>query len=366
MKNATTHFEQVKKKWFSKFEKYKIRYKNGFYQIPNLSNTPQTIVDSFDKLFFCNHDKEKKTLSSNTIFCNAKSYYCKIEPGLWIFRTSAHYKKNVAFIFKPDSSLELDYYVIKLYFQKSSIEKSMLIKGLTQPLKAWAVFKCNKKIDTYHFKDTHDVSMMMHFNKQWLENKLKEQPNLKESGILHFLNSKNPFLLLGEKEELINYFSKQYLNYFQMDDSPDKQRKIKQLSIAFFDCFLEKYKSEGLEKIHFKIDDHSRIIVRKAKAYLINSLPHGYPGIEKISKKMGISPTKLKHDFKIIHQQSIFQFYRQRQMEQAYQILSEGEILIKELANQMGYASVGKFSSAFKNQFGVLPSEMLKRQDGTI
>jgi AraC-like DNA-binding protein len=202
--------------------------------------------------------------------------------------------------------------------------------------------------------------MMLHFSSEWFKNKLKTDAHLVDSGFIHFIESKDPLLSLEEKEELTDYFSTKYLNYFQMANSPDKQEKLKQLSKQFFDCFIEKYKCERLEKNHFEINDSSRKSIKQIEKYLMECLPNSFPGIEKISKKMGISPTKLKHDFKIIHQQSIFQFYRQKQMELAYQILSEDKILIKELANQMGYTSIGKFSSAFRNQFGVLPSKALK------
>ncbi len=46
--------EQLKT-WFAKFQRYKVTYKNGFFRLSNLANSPYTIVESFDNMPFCKH-----------------------------------------------------------------------------------------------------------------------------------------------------------------------------------------------------------------------------------------------------------------------------------------------------------------------
>jgi AraC-like DNA-binding protein len=82
-----------------------------------------------------------------------------------------------------------------------------------------------------------------------------------------------------------------------------------------------------------------------------------FPGIDKIAKEIGLSPTKLKSDFKIVYKQSLFQYYRDKQLVFAQELLIGNKGKIKDIAAVFGYENAGKFSTAFKKRFGLLPSE---------
>jgi len=85
--------EQLKS-WFAKFQKYKVTYKEGFFRLSNLANSPYTIIESFDKMPFCNHNREKKLILSNTLFLNAQLYYTELEEGLWVLVSDLQFKKK--------------------------------------------------------------------------------------------------------------------------------------------------------------------------------------------------------------------------------------------------------------------------------
>ena len=70
-----------------------------------------------------------------------------------------------------------------------------------------------------------------------------------------------------------------------------------------------------------------------------------------------MSETKLKTEFKNKFNTSIFQYYNNKQMETALKMLDKNEILIKDLAQNMGYENSSKFSIAFKKHHGFSPSD---------
>jgi AraC-like DNA-binding protein len=43
-------------------------------------------------------------------------------------------------------------------------------------------------------------------------------------------------------------------------------------------------------------------------------------------------------------------------------LLQNKEIMIKDLAAQMGYSSAAKFAAAFREEIGVLPSEIMESE----
>lgn len=91
------------------------------------------------------------------------------------------------------------------------------------------------------------------------------------------------------------------------------------------------------------------------------------PTIADLSKMVGINRTKLKSGFKAVVGCTIGDFTRQKQMEEAAQMLQSGEYAISEIGYSVGYRHPANFSYAFKRFYGCLPSEMRKqaRQDSS-
>jgi len=95
----------------------------------------------------------------------------------------------------------------------------------------------------------------------------------------------------------------------------------------------------------------------------LDNLLKSFPGIENTAQEVGISPTKLKNDFKTIHNQSLYNYYRYNQMNLAYKLISEKPTTIKEVANLLGYENASKFAAVFKEQFDVQPSSIIKTKE---
>lgn len=79
--------------------------------------------------------------------------------------------------------------------------------------------------------------------------------------------------------------------------------------------------------------------------------------IEELSKQFLINPTSLKRVFKQTYGDSIAAHTRRHRIELAARLLDDGKMSVSDVAGQVGYESQSKFSLAFKEAYGVLPSE---------
>ncbi|MCU4174346.1 helix-turn-helix domain-containing protein [Carboxylicivirga sp. N1Y90] len=119
--------------------------------------------------------------------------------------------------------------------------------------------------------------------------------------------------------------------------------------------FKKEVDEDELSGLH--IDDYKLIHTIRLK--ILNNLETAFT-IEELSSEFGVSPTKLKKDFKHLIGSSIYQFYTQERMEEAYRRLKTGDYSVSEVGYDLGYSSLSKFSSMFKKVKGILPTEVTR------
>jgi AraC-like DNA-binding protein len=113
------------------------------------------------------------------------------------------------------------------------------------------------------------------------------------------------------------------------------------------------------EKV-LEIHKQNLLRVIRLEEYLQENLENKFVGIESLSEKFNVSPSKLKKDFKQLYGKPIFQYYQQKQMDLAKRMLTDEDARVKELADKFGYENVGKFSQVFQKHFRILPSALQK------
>jgi AraC-like DNA-binding protein len=155
-------------------------------------------------------------------------------------------------------------------------------------------------------------------------------------------------------------FYPDFLELMKQNGGDGKKKELKTLVSDFFSQFIRSYNQEAMNEDHFKLADKDRKYIQEAERYLLDNLFHSFPGIENVSQKVGISATKLKSDFKCIHNQTLYHYYRYHQMQLANRLLSEKTRTVKEISGLLGYENAGKFAAVFKEQFGIQPSVLLK------
>jgi AraC-like DNA-binding protein len=353
-------FSSQLKYWFEKFRKFKVSYKEGFFHLSNLANSPFTIVESFDKMPFCKHDRENAYITSNTLFLQAQLYYAAVEEGLWIFVSELTFKKNVVMHNVFDESLPVNFNFMNLHYNEKSVtSKSMLINGLALTDKTWSVFKAGNAKTDYHFKGAHEYNITIYFTNEWLAKQARSKINLTGSNFDRFLKSDNTYLFLPDRDLNSDALYPDFLDLIKQKNDDLKCREMLARITDFFKQFTDKYNVETINDHHFKLSDRDRKYIQQTETYLLDNLLHSFPGIENIAQKVGVSPTKLKNDFKIVHNQSLYHYYRFHQMHAAHKLLKE-ESSVKKVAALLGYENASKFAAVFKEQFGMQPSSLIK------
>ncbi len=80
--------------------------------------------------------------------------------------------------------------------------------------------------------------------------------------------------------------------------------------------------------------------------------------LQQLSRHFGINEFKLKKGFKENFQSTVFDYIYERRMEQAFQLLTEQNLLVHEVSSKVGYKNSNHFATAFKKRFGKSPSAL--------
>ena len=147
----------------------------------------------------------------------------------------------------------------------------------------------------------------------------------------------NKILLSGYILQLL------YITIQNIDQNPN----IETEKVEKFECkFLAN--EDGREKIYL------------AEKYLINNLGTPFT-IKELSKLVAINECYLKKGFKEIFGKSINEYYQNKRMLHAKDLLYHQGLSVTEIAQILGFSSISHFSTAFKKHTGIKPCELLVR-----
>jgi len=79
--------------------------------------------------------------------------------------------------------------------------------------------------------------------------------------------------------------------------------------------------------------------------------------LTQLSAKVGLSPSRLEHLFKMDLGVSIREYVLVHRLELAAQLLATTNLLVKEICYQVGFSNLSGFDHLFKKKFGVAPSD---------
>lgn len=71
-----------------------------------------------------------------------------------------------------------------------------------------------------------------------------------------------------------------------------------------------------------------------------------------------MGPSKAHELFKQVYGKTPFQFFNEKRMNEAYDLLHSGRYNITQIGTILGFANMSHFSKAFKKRFGLLPKKM--------
>lgn len=102
-------------------------------------------------------------------------------------------------------------------------------------------------------------------------------------------------------------------------------------------------------------------VIREVHEHLIRHMDQRVT-IEALSRQYLMNPTTLKAAFKAVYGTSIAAHIKEHRMERAAQLLLETDLSVAQIAQQVGYESQSKFTSAFKECTQMLPREYRKKR----
>lgn len=98
-------------------------------------------------------------------------------------------------------------------------------------------------------------------------------------------------------------------------------------------------------------------ILRTIRKFMKDNIDDGELNVEKLSRKLLLSRTKLYEKIKELTGKTPNELFRTYKLNYAAQLLKEGKLNVSEVAEKAGFSSVAFFSRTFKKYFGVSPKD---------
>jgi two-component system, response regulator YesN len=159
-----------------------------------------------------------------------------------------------------------------------------------------------------------------------------------------------------EKKMIVNenHLSDNYLNDLINEDTLLTCEEEKEL-LDLLTGFNERINVSKTEFNHIKRKEVLSVI-----KYIDRNLTNKIT-LSDISKHVNLSETYLSKVFKSEMGKSIITYVNERKMKKAYELLSKGELLVKEAALEVGIDDPFYFNRLFKREFGLSPKKIFEK-----
>ncbi|MDQ0088787.1 AraC-like DNA-binding protein [Paenibacillus anaericanus] len=134
--------------------------------------------------------------------------------------------------------------------------------------------------------------------------------------------------------------------------------KALELISAYFGAFLFEQDLAARSSILSRSD---RDNVRKARDIILLRMANP-PSLIELSRLSGINEYKLKIGFKEEFGTSVFAYLRNKRLEKAWEMLHSGSSSVSQTATIVGFNNFSHFAEAFRKQYGINPSELIKKR----
>ncbi len=332
-------------------------YKDGYFELPYLSNSPEIMVNSFKKLPFTRFEEEENAIYSNTIFSNGSMRYKELEPGLWILLSEMEFKKNVCTKALYDGD-PCDYYFLS-HFRYTSVVENISINNIQLPKVGWSLYRPGTEITAYFNKGDKGVFVNFIFDSSWFSKNISIEDYLHQSELKKYINSEESYIVW---KDLIQNSEEQVKSIVELLHAPNNiaitsltiKAKCFQIISDFFSSIGDLNMAHGLNKV----PNYEKSNIANAEKIILESLTNEFPGIDLIAQKVNMSPSKLKSLFKEVYGKSMFQYYQEKQMNIAFELLQTRSKTVTEVADILGYENPSNFTTAFKKVYSLLPSQV--------
>lgn len=150
----------------------------------------------------------------------------------------------------------------------------------------------------------------------------------------------------------IRYIQKQIIEISPMDI--DKAMLLESKMLEFLHYWLEFQKTFSIDHNFEGVSDKTKTIIQNAKQIIHENIQESI-SVKEISRKIGLNEFDLKRNFKKIYGLPIHQYLIKLKLEQARQMVLNGDLPIGDICNMYGYSNRGHFANLYQRYFGVTP-----------
>jgi DNA-binding response OmpR family regulator len=102
------------------------------------------------------------------------------------------------------------------------------------------------------------------------------------------------------------------------------------------------------------------VVVQAVQKILLESIA-APPTLEEMARMLGINPRRISKAFQLCCGQSAFGWLREERLRQAQQLICQTDTSISSIGEHLGYSTPANFSKAFRERFGLPPSELRRK-----
>ena len=109
---------------------------------------------------------------------------------------------------------------------------------------------------------------------------------------------------------------------------------------------------------------HTDGLYDKMKEIIEHRLSDSDFGVEQLGDMMGMSRAQLYRKTKALTNYSPVELIRNMRLKRAQQMLAQGDDTIAQVAYSVGFTAPSYFTKCYKDFFGEMPNELVKRKTG--
>ncbi len=286
------------------------------------------------------------TLVFDKKFGEGSIEYIEVQEGFWIQKIDLMLHEDIRFnriTSGVNSIFVLDFYLFDFVLSKSFNNKSYNVGFQDVSL---VLTSANTASSLFIPKNKRLNIINIAFTREWIyANAMGRNDKFFE-----MFRSDDPLYLSEDLDSKLKYL------IGKVEFSNNKLTTLSN-TIQIIDYFFSKIKMRGgmvsdSSRLH-PVDFENLILV---KNYLDENVLTEI-SLETLAKKSGMSLSKFKKNFKQVFGVSPYRYHLNNKMEKSMEILKQDMYSVSEVGNIMGYSNLSHFSKAFKDHFGLLPSE---------
>jgi AraC-like DNA-binding protein len=336
-------------KWIERLKLFTFKYKDGFFELSFISDSPELMLESLKSMPFCSFDGSLNKITARSMFIEAEVYAECLSDGLVLVYTDARYKKNIIYnqVFQKGTqsqSYSINYFLTEI----EPLKGKTIIEDVHFDGRLWTFVKPKSKIKNYHFAGSQSISVNLFFSEEWFIKFSKL--NFKEhKRSMDFIQSTASVITskcipLEQTDSFLKMIAHAMHNLSGVERKQILDQCAHQMLLQFDKDCLQEISNQA----SFAISNSDRIKLNEIEQLLNAAVYHKFPGIDQLAKKVSFSPTKLKYLFKQVYGVTLMQYFTTLKMKLAYETISKMPSQINEIATLYGYENASKFAASFK------------------